>query len=316
LPQPLRIIFFGTAELACASLEALHRASGFEMIAIVTQPDKPRGRKMEVQPSAVKSLAVHLGLAVLQPKRARDESFLTEIRTLAPHLLIVVAYGQILPKTLLDIPKYGCLNVHTSLLPKHRGAAPIQWAILDGDTETGVTIMKMDAGLDTGPILTQEKTTIGPNETSETLHDRLAEIGARLLVTTISPYIDGRISPVPQPEGATYARKIDKSDGAIDWTEPAEIIARKIRAFTPWPGAFSFVETSAAKRMLKIWQAEIVPESGPPGAVLRADRTGMVVACGRDALLVASLQPEGRKRMSAQDFLTGHPIEPGQVFTR
>jgi len=230
--MPLRIVFFGTAELACASLRALAANAEFKVVAVVTQPDKPRGRDMRLQPSAVKAAAVELGIAVLQPKRAREEGFIHEIRELAPDLNVVVAYGQILPQALLDVPKHGSVNVHTSLLPRHRGAAPIQWAILEGDPETGVTIMKMDAGLDTGPILTERRTTIEEKDTGRTLHDRLAVLGAELLVETIPDWVSGKIVPRAQAEGATYARKIEKADGLIVWNETAAQISRKVRAFT------------------------------------------------------------------------------------
>ena len=246
--MPLRIVFFGTAELACASLRALASNPEFKVVAVVTQPDKPRGRDMRLQPSAVKAAAVELGIAVLQPKRAREEGFIQEIRELAPDLNVVVAYGQILPQALLDVPKHGSVNVHTSLLPRHRGAAPIQWAILDGDLETGVTIMKMDAGLDTGPILTERRTTIEEKDTGQSLHDRLAVMGAELLVETIPNWVNGKIVPRPQAEGATYARKIEKADGLIDWKEPAAQISRKVRAFTPWPGAYTFLEMNGQRR--------------------------------------------------------------------
>jgi methionyl-tRNA formyltransferase len=228
----------------------------------------------------------------------------------------VVAYGQILPQSLLDIPKFGSLNVHTSILPRHRGAAPIQTAILAGDRETGVTIMKMDAGLDTGPILTMRKTPITESDNAQILHDRLTVLGAELLLETIPAYIGGRITPQPQPDGATYARKIEKSDGLIDWEQPAVEIGRRLRAFTPWPGAFTFLETDGKRRMIKI--LEVVPgeSMGSPGTVLSASREGIVVGTGNGSIRIVSLQPEGRKRMSAQDFLAGHHLRPGQVFTR
>src|SRR5881396_1122105 len=203
--SPLRIVFFGTAELACASLSALVESPGFSVAAVVTQPDRPKGRDLHPQPSPVKVLAAGMPLPVLQPERARHEKFVQTLGELQPDLIVVAAYGQILPGALLEIPRFGCLNVHASLLPKYRGAAPIQWAILNDEAETGVTIMKMDAGLDTGAILSQEKTPIGPEDTSETLHDRLSDIGARLLVRTIPDYVAGAVDSKPQPaEGATY----------------------------------------------------------------------------------------------------------------
>ena len=314
--MPLRIVFFGTAELACASLQALARTPEFEVVTVVTQPDKPRGRDMRLQPSAVKASAMQLNIPVLQPKRARDEAFIAQIRELTPDINVVVAYGQILPQALLDVPKHGSLNVHTSLLPKHRGAAPIQWAILSGDSETGVTIMKMDAGLDTGPILTERRTTINDTDNSQTLHDRLAQIGAELLIETIPQWVNGRITPCSQPEGATYARKIEKSDGLINWEEPAFEVSRKVRAFTPWPGAFTFFEAGGKRRMIKILDGVPHDRSGPAGAIITASREGILVGTAKGSFLITSLQPEGRKRMPAQDFLTGHPLAPGQVFTR
>jgi methionyl-tRNA formyltransferase len=237
----LRIIFMGTAELSCASLEALARDEKFHVVAVVTQPDKPKGRELKLTPSPVKILAEQLKLPVLQPFKARDEKFIGELRELKSGLIVVVAYGQILPQGILDLPQFGCLNVHTSLLPKYRGAAPIQRAIADGETKTGVTIMKMDAGLDTGEIISQTRTPISPEDNSQTLHDRLAQLGAKLLVETIPDYVAVKILPKPQPaEGASYAAKIKKEDGRIDWNLPAQKILNRLRAFTPWPGAFTF----------------------------------------------------------------------------
>ena len=206
----LRIIFMGTAELSCASLQALAGNPQFQIAAVVTQPDRPKGRDLKPQPSPVKSLALKLGLPVLQPPRARDEQFIAELRALQPDLIVVVAYGQILPPAILDLPRHGCLNVHTSLLPKYRGAAPIQWAIANGDTETGVTIMKMDAGLDTGDIVAQRRTPIRPEDDSATLHDRLAQLGAELLVQTIPDYVAGKIQPVRNPPKARATRQKSK----------------------------------------------------------------------------------------------------------
>lgn len=311
-----RVVFFGTAELAVASLKALAGDSKYELVAIVTQPDKPRGRDLNLQPSAVKAAALERGLPVLQPRRARDAQFIEEVRRLHPDLSVVAAYGQILPQALLDVPKYGSLNVHTSLLPRHRGAAPIQWAMLSGDSETGVTIMKMDAGLDTGPMLTQRKTAVVGSDTGQTLHDRLAEMGAALLLETIPGWIEGRIPEQPQPEGATYARKIEKADGLIVWEEPAVEIWRKVRAFMPWPGAFTFLENAGRRRMIKIWEAHPVAGKGSPGVILSATREGIDVGTGETLLRIVGLQAEGKKRMTAQEFLAGNPISPGQVFSR
>lgn len=313
--MPLRIIFFGTAELAVASFEALTAKDKFQVVAAVTQPDKPRGRDLQLQPSPVKAAAMRLGIPVLQPKRAREETFLGELRQSAPDLIVVAAYGQILPQVLLDIPKHGSLNVHTSLLPRHRGAAPIQWAILSGDAETGVTIMKMDAGLDTGPILTMRKTPVLDEDTGQSLHDRLAGMGAELLLETIPGWISGRMTPQPQPEGSTYARKIEKSDGLVNWEEPSIEIWRKIRAFNPWPGAYTYLPSDEKKRLIKLWKAAPVDLPGPAGTILSAGRDGIVVGTGVGSLRVLELQAEGKKRMAAQDYLAGNALEPGQSFT-
>jgi len=310
---PLRVIFMGSAELSCDSLRALMHSPEFNLVAVVTQPDRPKGRDLKLQPSPVKQLALQANLPVLQPERARDEAFAHALRDLQPDLIAVAAYGQILPKSILDLPRFGCINVHTSLLPRHRGAAPIQWAILNGDAETGVTIMKMDAGLDTGDILTQARTPIAPEDTSQTLHDRLARMGAELLVRTIPDYIAGKLSPQPQPsEGAVYARKIKKQDGHIDWTQPARAIWNRVRGLMPWPGAFSFLPGEPRPYLLKFWQAEHIERSGPPGEVLQADNDGILVGCGQGALRILVLQREGGRRLTAQEFLAGHPLSPGQ----
>jgi methionyl-tRNA formyltransferase len=309
----LRVIFMGTAALSCDSLRALIESPGFQVVAVVTQPDRPKGRELKLQPSPVKALALQANLPVLQPERVRDEAFLRILGDLRPDLIAVAAYGQILPQSLLDLPRFGCLNVHTSLLPRYRGAAPIQWSILNDDAETGVTIMKMDAGLDTGDILTQVKTPIHPEDNSETLHDRLARLGAELLVRTIPEYVAGRTSPRPQPpEGVSHASKIKKQDGHIDWTQPARVIWNRVRGLVPWPGAFSYLSGQPQPHLLKIWQAEVVERPGSAGEVLQADKTGIVVACGRDALRILALQREGGRRLKAQEFLAGHPLLPGQ----
>jgi methionyl-tRNA formyltransferase len=301
--------------LSCASLEKLAGDKAFSVAAVVTQPDKPKGRELKLTPSPVKVLAEKLNLPVLQPLKARDEHFVRQLRELGPDLVVVVAYGQILPQTILDVPPHGCLNVHTSLLPKYRGAAPIQWAIANGEPETGVTIMKMDAGLDTGPILAVRRTPILPADDSQTLHDRLAEIGADLLAETIPGHVAGKISPQPQPaEGASYAAKIKKEDGRIDWTWPAEKIRNRLRAFTPWPGAFTFLSMEPKPQLLKIWKAEVVAKAGPAGTVFSADKTGIMIGCGDGALRILELQREGGKRLTAEQFLAGCPLEPGERF--
>ena len=312
---PLRIVFMGTAELACASLAKIVADTRFTVAAVVTQPDKPKGRQLHLQASPVKLLAGQLSIPILQPPRARDEAFVAQLRELSPDLIVVAAYGQILPSAILETPRWGCVNVHTSILPKYRGAAPIQWAIADGEPETGVTIMKMDAGLDTGPILSLRRTPILPEDDSQTLHDRLAALGAELLVETIPGYVDGTISPVPQPaEGASYAAKIKKEDGRIDWSLPAQSILHRLQAFTPWPGAFTFHQSEAKPQMLKIWKAKVVIESGAAGVIKSADKNGITVACARDALNILEMQREGGRRMTAEQFLAGYPLKAGDTF--
>jgi methionyl-tRNA formyltransferase len=309
---PLRIVFMGAAELSCASLQALIASPDFEVLAVVTQPDRPKGRDLKLQPTPVKELALREDLPVLQPEKARNEGFLGELRALAPELIAVAAYGQILPKNILDLPRFGCLNVHTSLLPRYRGPGPIQWAILNGDAETGVTIMKIAVTLDTGDILAQDSTPIQPEDNSATLHDRLAKMGAELLVRTIPDYITGKLVPRPQPtEGVSYAPKISKQDGRIDWRQPARVIWNRVRGLVPWPGAFTHLPGSPQPQMLKIWQADVVPSQGRPGEVLQADKNGVVVACGEEALRIQVLQREGGRRLKAHEFLAGHPLQPG-----
>jgi len=312
-PLKMRIIFMGTPELAAASLRALIASPEFQVLAAVTQPDHPKGRGLKLQPSPVKEVALQNNLSVLQPQRAREETFIEQLSALQPELIAVAAYGQILPKAILDLPRFGCLNVHTSLLPKYRGAAPIQHAILNGDAETGVTIMKMDVGLDTGDILTQEKTPIHAADNSQTLHDRLTAMGANLLVRTIPEFAAGKIQPRPQPSaGVTHAPKIKKHDGEINWTQPARTIWNRVRAMVPWPGAFTHLPGHPQPHLLKLWEAEVTDGAGEPGTILHADKNGVVIGCGAGALRILVLQREGGRRMSAAEFLAGHPLQPGQ----
>lgn len=312
----LPVIFMGSAELACASLQALHQAEFIELLAVVTQPDKPKGRDLKPGPTPVGALAETLGLPLHKPRRARDPEFIELIRALRPELMVVVAYGQILPQTLLDIPRYGCLNIHTSILPKYRGAAPIQWAIVDGEPETGVSLMQMDAGLDTGPVVGEARTPIRDEDDAQTLHDRLAGMGAELLQRTIPELIAGRIQPVPQPpEGSTYARKITKEDGRIDWSQSARAIFNRIRGFNPWPGAFTHLEVGGRDRLLKIWRGRVDETiTGQPGEIVTAGGEDLIVACGSGALRILELQPEGSRRMSAREFLSGHPVSTETVL--
>jgi methionyl-tRNA formyltransferase len=313
-PLKSRVVFMGTAELACASLEALAASPGFEVVAVVTQPDRPKGRDLKLQPSPVKEAALRAGLRVLQPKRAREAGFLEELRRLEPLLIAVAAYGQLLPPAILTLPPLGCFNVHASLLPKYRGAAPIQWAILNDESETGVTIMKMAEQLDTGDILAQRATAIAPEDTAATLRERLARIGAQLLAETLANAVKNSITARPQDQAeATCARKIAKEDGRLDWSQSARSLWNRVRALVPWPGAFTSWPAGAKSRTMKIWRASVEEvRAGAPGAVARADKAGIVVACGGGgALRIQELQLEGGRRLEAAAFLAGHPLRPG-----
>jgi methionyl-tRNA formyltransferase len=304
----------GTAELACASLEALVASPEFQVVGVVTQPDRPKGRALKLQPPPVKLSATHLGLPVLQPERAREAGFLEQLRRLDPDFIVVAAYGQLLPPAILELPPRGCVNVHASLLPKYRGAAPIQWAILNDEEQTGVTIMKMAEKLDAGDILARRATPIAPDDTSATLHERLARIGAELLVETLANCINNKITACPQVEAeATFARKITKEDGRLDWSQPARSLWNHVRAFTPWPGAFTSWSGGGQARILKIWRASVEQApSGAPGKVLQADKTGILAACGSGALRIHELQLEGGRPLPAAQFLIGHAMHPGE----
>ena len=304
----MRIAFMGTAELAGPCLEAVAKAPGHEVIAVVTQPDRPKGRDLQPAPPPVKVVAERLGLPVQQPLKIREPTAIDALRATQPDLVVVVAYGQILPKSVLEIPRLGCINVHTSLLPRWRGAAPIQYAILHGDRETGVTTMYMDEHMDTGDIILQCAQLIHADDTTATLHDRLAKLGADLLVETVGLIAEGKAPRAKQDEAkATYAKKLTKEDGRIDWTRSAVEIERQIRAFNPWPSAY----THAGDLLLKIWKAEIVEGvSSNPGEVL----SDIVVATGQGGLRILELQPANSKRMLVDAFLRGHPIQPGTVL--
>ncbi|MDX1953609.1 MAG: methionyl-tRNA formyltransferase [Verrucomicrobiota bacterium] len=310
----LRILFFGTPEIACPVLNTLLESKLGKVVAVVTQPDKQKGRDLQLQPPPVKELAQAHGIPVLQPVSARDAAFINSVKELQADLMIVIAYGQILPQSLLDISRHGALNIHTSLLPKYRGAAPIQHAVLNGDRETGVTIMKMDAGMDTGPIVSMERVPISENDTAATLHDTLGQVGANLLVETIPGYVRGEIKPVPQPEGATYAGKIRKEAGRINWSDSAESIGNRIRAFNPWPGTFTTLRSGEKSLILKIWKATQSSEAGEPGKILRVGDNGILVGCGKDSLRILELQKEGGKRLSVAQFLAGNPMRVGEEF--
>ncbi len=311
----MRLAFAGTPEFARIALAALH-AAGHDIALVLTQPDRPAGRGMQLQASPVKAWAVDLGLTVAQPRSLRlDGRFADDahaarqaLHDAAPEVVVVAAYGLILPPWVLELPARGCLNIHASLLPRWRGAAPIQRAIEAGDARTGVTIMQMDAGLDTGDMLLAEAIDIGPDDTAATLHDRLAALGARLIVDALGKAAQGGLQRVPQPaEGITYAAKIDKREAVLDWRADARLLARRVRAFDPFPGA----SLECGGETLKCWRATATPDRGAPGEVLAADAQGLLVACGSGALRLQTLQRPGGRRVAAADHLRAHPVASG-----
>lgn len=297
----MRIVFMGTPDFAVPSLEALLR-QGHEIIAVYTQPDKPKGRGHKMMPPPVKSLALEHGIPVYQPVTMRNEAAIEELRALEPELIVVVAYGKILPTEVLHIPPRGCINVHGSLLPKYRGAAPIQWAVLNGDAVSGVTIQQMAEGVDTGDMLTKAETPIGEDETSGELFDRLMVIGADLLIETIE-HLD-EIKPQPQDEAlATHAPMICKEMGNVDWSKSAQFVHNLVRGLNPWPAAFCTVD---GKRM-KLFKTQVVQAQGEPGVLTNLDGE-MTIYCGENAVRLVEIQPENGKRMRGSDYLLGHPI--------
>ncbi len=303
----LRLAFMGTPDFAAASLAALI-AAGHDIAAVYSQPARPTGRGHRPQPSPVQALAAQHGLQVSAPATLKDEAEHRRFASLGLDAAVVVAYGLILPKAFLEAPRLGCLNVHASLLPRWRGASPIQHAILAGDRETGITIMRMDEGLDTGPILLAESLTIGPAETGGSLHDRLASLGARLIAEALDSLAAGKLVPRPQPdEGACYAPKLTREDGRLDWRRPAEELARRVRALNPRPGAWC----EAGHERLRVLAAEAIAGNGPPGRLLD---NRLTIACGNGALRLVEIQRPGRRAMGAEEFLRGYPLAEGAVL--
>ncbi|MFA7268131.1 MAG: methionyl-tRNA formyltransferase [Sterolibacterium sp.] len=308
----MRIIFAGTPEFAATSLQAL-LVAGHSVPLVLTQPDRPAGRGMQLLPSAVKLLAQKYDLAVYQPERLKDPASHEPIRVAVENdsadVMVVAAYGLILPQAVLDLPRLGCLNIHASLLPRWRGAAPIQRAIQAGDRETGITIMRMDAGLDTGAMLLKQALPIAPDDSATSLHDKLAQLGARLIVEALDRL--DTLLPVAQPDqGVTYASKIGKTEAPLDWRRSAQELERQVRAFDPFPGASAVFKGTP----LKIWRAAAMPGSGEPGVVLAVNDGGIQVACGTGALSLTELQRPGGKRLSVVDFLHGFPVAAGASF--
>jgi methionyl-tRNA formyltransferase len=302
----MRLIFAGTPDFAATALRALLNTE-HDICAVYTQPDRPAGRGRKLQPGPVKQLAQEHGLPVCQPTSLKSDAAQQELAKWQADLMIVAAYGLLLPQAVLDIPARGCLNIHASLLPRWRGAAPIQRAILAGDQETGITIMQMDAGLDTGDMLLKLPCPIHSNDTGGSLHDRLSELGAKAIVQALAN-LDS-LTPVHQDDSlATYARKLDKAEARLDWRKPADLLAREVRAFNPWPVS----HTQLDGQPLRIWQAHATnSEPGESGSVLRADNQGILVACGEGALLLEQIQPAGSKPMSAEAYLRGRPGKLG-----
>ncbi len=312
----MRLIFAGTPDFAARALEAL-LAAGHQVVLVLTQPDRPAGRGMALQASAVKKGALGHGIPVFQPERLKDPAMHEPIRAACvehgAELMVVAAYGLILPQAVLDLPRRGCINIHASLLPRWRGAAPIQRAIEAGDAQTGITIMRMEAGLDTGPMLLAEAIDIDPQDSTGSLQERLAKLGGKLVVDAVARF--DQLVPVPQPEaGVSYASKIDKAEARLDWNQPAMLLARKLRAFNPVPGAL----VTLAGEPVKVWRGEVVAASGRPGEILAADATGIVVACGEGALRLTELQKPGGRRVASSgagdtamhDFLRGSSQKP------
>lgn len=305
----MRVIFMGTPDFAVKTLEKIIKA-GHEVVLVVTQPDKPKGRGKMMQFPPVKECALAHGVEVFQPARIREQECIEVLRTYHPDIIVVAAFGQILPKEILDMPQYGCINVHASLLPKYRGAAPIQWAVINGDEKSGVTIMRMDVGLDNGDMIAKEEVVLAADETGGSLFDRLAETGAALCVKTMSQIEEGNVTYTPQREDeATHVSMIHKELGRIDWTQSAEVIERLIRGLNPWPSAYTILNG----KTFKIWNASILAEVGEnePGTVIKVSRKEMWVQTGAGVLALKEVQLEGKKRMETDAFLRGYEVVEG-----
>lgn len=301
----MRVVFMGTPDIAATCLKKV-LSDGFEVVGVYTQPDRPKGRGMKMLPSPVKEVALAAGIPVFQPENFREEETVEALRELKPDVCAVVAYGRILPQKVLDVPKYGCINIHASVLPKYRGSAPYQWAVLDGLTETGVTAMYLCREMDAGDIIDVSKTPIGENETAGELLDRLAELGADLLSKTLRRFAsEGKVPAVPQnPDEVSYAPMLDKTMCPIDWNKTARQVHNHVRGLHPWPVATMVLQG----KTFKVHAAHVVSGSGTPGQILGLTKTGLVIACGEGAVEITSLQAEGGKRMAAPDYFRGHPL--------
>lgn len=301
----MRVVFMGTPDIAATCLKKV-LADGFHVVGVYTQPDRPKGRGMKLVASPVKEVAVAAGIPVFQPENFREDASVEALRALQPDICAVVAYGRILPQKVLDVPKYGCINIHASLLPKYRGSAPYQWAVLDGLTETGVTAMYLTREMDAGDIIDVSKTPIGENETAGELLDHLAVLGAELLSRTLTRFERGKVPATPQDAaGVSYAPMLDKSMCPIDWTKTAQQVHNHVRGLHPWPVATMELQG----KTFKVHATRVVEGSGKPGEILGLTKTGLRIACGEGAVEIISLQAEGGKRMAAPDYFRGHPLE-------
>lgn len=314
----MKLVFMGTPDFAAGALKAIVEA-GHEVTAVVTQPDKPKGRGKEVQFPPVKEYALSQGIPVLQPVRIKTPEAVAELKQYEADVYVVAAFGQILSKEILEIPRFGCLNIHASLLPKYRGAAPIAWAVLNGDTKTGVTIMQMDVGLDTGDILLQKEIPIAADETTDSLFDKLMELGGQAIVETLPLLGTAALTPIKQKEEeATHVGKLNKDFGHICWKEPAEVIERKVRGLNSWPSAYTFFR---GKR-LKVWEATVEKtvdaekQAFPAGTICQVEKDAIYVQTGLETLKITSVQLEGKKRMTVKEFLLGYPMEPGEYLEK
>ncbi len=310
MPEPWPIVFMGTPEAAAVSLEHLLKDAN-PVVGVVTQPDRPAGRGQKRAPSPVRRIAEKHHLPLLAPEKIRGHEFLNALKSWEPQLIVVVAYGRILPRSVLDLPAHGCLNAHYSLLPKYRGAAPVEWAILNGEEKSGVTTMKLVEKMDAGPILLQEELSLAPDETAASLESKLIPVGARLLLETIRRLQSGSVTPRPQiEEEASYAPILKKEDGQINWTQPAKAIERQVRGFYPWPSAYTYLRG----KILKVYRAAVISagDKGSPSEVVRADRGGLWIATGQGILGLEEVQLENRKRLTAAEFIKGARIEKGE----
>lgn len=314
MDKPLRIVFMGTPEFAVPSLQALLDAdpkTAGRVVGVVTQPDRPKDRGHRLAPPPIKVLALQAALPFLQPVKMKDQAFLDALRSWAPDLIAVTAFGRILPPVVLDLPPLGCVNVHGSLLPKYRGAAPLQWAIINGETETGITTMLMDPGLDTGPMLLRETVPIHPTDTAGDLAARLAPLGGRLLVETIVGLRNGTVRPIPQDHAhATLAPLLKKEDGILNWEGEGTALANRIRGLTPWPGAYTY----HGEERWQVWRAQAAPvgcAEAEPGTILAVTKDALRIATGKGALLIQEIQPASGKRLSIEQYLAGHHVAVG-----